>query len=183
MAEPADAEGLLMIYRPYVEHTAITFEHTVPTVEEFSERIRKTLETYPYLVAMKAGKAVGYAYAGRFRQRKAYDWSVETSIYVKGNEKEKGIGRMLYSSLENLLAKQGVLNMNACIAYTEQENPYLTNGSVAFHKKMGFSLVGQFHQCGYKFRQWYDMVWMEKHIGKHLETPQAVRKVNEITDR
>ncbi|MBQ1351163.1 MAG: GNAT family N-acetyltransferase, partial [Oscillospiraceae bacterium] len=78
---------------------------------------------------------------------------------------------------------QGVLNMNACIAYTEQENPYLTNGSVAFHKKMGFSLVGQFHQCGYKFRQWYDMVWMEKHIGKHLETPQAVRKVNEITDR
>ena len=180
LAVPEDAEALLNIYRPYVEETAITFEYAVPTEEEFAARIRGTLTRYPYLIAEKNGHIAGYAYAGKFNQRAAYDWAVETSIYVEKMERGAGIGRELYDCLERLLAKQGILNLNACIAYAQQDTPYLTNGSLVFHEKLGFSLAGHFHRCGYKFRQWYDMVWMEKQIGVHSEEPSAVKSVQDL---
>ena len=81
-ASEADAPALLEIYAPYVDRTAITFEYEVPSVDEFASRIRNTLQKYPYLVAEKGGRILGYAYAGPFHDRPAYDWSVETSIYV-----------------------------------------------------------------------------------------------------
>ena len=86
-ASPADAQALLAIYTPYVVQTAITFEYDVPTPVEFTARIAATLEKYPYLVAEQDGVPVGYAYAGAFHERAAYDWSVETSIYVEQHQK------------------------------------------------------------------------------------------------
>ena len=86
IAEPEDAEALLAIYAPYVEETAITFEYAVPSVEEFQERIRNTLQQYPYLVAEDENGILGYAYAGRFQSRAAYDWAVETSIYIRKDQ-------------------------------------------------------------------------------------------------
>lgn len=112
-AKTSDAEELLVIYRPYIENTAITFEYDVPSVEEFADRIKTTLERYPYLVAELDGKIVGYAYAGVFKGRKAYNWSVETSIYVSLDNHENGIGRLLYEKIEEILKKQGVTNANA----------------------------------------------------------------------
>ena len=166
-AKPEDAEKLLAIYAPYVEQTAITFEYEVPTVEEFRERIHNTLKKYPYLVAEQGGEPVGYAYVGPFHDRPAYDWAVETSIYVDQNKKRMGIGKKLHEALEEELRNRGFLNMNACIAYPAQEDEYLTRNSVEFHAHLGYRMVGQFHQCGYKFHRWYDMVWMEKLLAPH----------------
>lgn len=175
IAKPEDAEELLSIYAPYVEWTAITFEYTVPTVEEFRERLYNTLKKYPYLVAEQNGEILGYAYAGPFKAKAAYAWSVETSIYVKAGERRRGLGRLLYEALERQLKKQGILNLYACIAYPEIEDEYLTEDSVHFHKKMGYRMIGTFYQCGYKFHRWYHMVWMEKMIGEHLEHQPMVK--------
>lgn len=171
-AKEADVAGLLAIYAPYVEHTAITFEYEVPTLEEFTDRIRQTKTKYPYLVAKRDGKVLGYAYAGQFHAREAYAWAVETSIYVHESCKHTGIGGKLHAALEEALKEQGFLNMNACIAYAPNEDEYLTNNSVEFHAHLGYRMVGQFYQCGYKFGRWYDMVWMEKLIGEHGANPK-----------
>ena len=174
VAMEADAGELLKIYEPYVRNTAITFEYEVPEVEEFAGRIRKTLRRYPYLVAVDGKEIVGYAYASPFHERKAYDWAVEVSVYVKREKRRMGIGRILYKKLEQELKKMNIVNVNACIAYPSSEDEYLTDDSVRFHESMGYRMVGRFYQCGYKFHRWYDMVWMEKHIGEHLENQPEV---------
>ena len=174
-AVPADAPALLAIYAPYVAQTAITFEYDVPTETEFACRIADTLKKYPYLVAEQDGVPVSYAYAGKFHDRAAYDWSVETSIYVEQHQKRRGIGRLLHDALEQELRRRHFLNMTACIACPLGESdPYLTRDSIRFHEKLGYRMVGEFHQCGYKFGRWYHMVWMEKHIGDHADTPLPV---------
>ena len=127
IAKEEDAEALLAIYAPYIEHTVITYEYDVPTVEEFRGRIRHVLERYPYLVAELNGEICGYAYASAFHDRPAGGWNVETSIYVDQNKKGIGIGTALYDKLEKILKRQNILNMNACIACTEIEDEYLTN--------------------------------------------------------
>lgn len=167
VVSPEDAEELLAIYAPYVEHTAITFEYEVPSLWEFRERICHVLEKYPYLAAEVDGQIAGYAYAGVFHDREAYDWCVETSIYVDQSSRKMGIGGKLHHALEEVLKLQGILNLNACIAYPEEEDEYLTKNSVEFHRHLGYDMVGEFHNCGYKFDRWYHMVWMEKMIGEH----------------
>lgn len=180
MANPADAQALLNIYAPYVINTAITFEYDVPSVEEFASRIAHTLEKYPYLIAEEGGNILGYAYASPFHDRPAYDWAVETSIYVDQNIKHRGIGRKLHDALESTLREQGILNMNACIAYPPEEDEHLDKNSIEFHAHMGYRLVGEFYKCGYKFNRWYNMVWMEKLIGEHL-SDQKPPKFNRLT--
>lgn len=98
-ASPGDAQALVRIYAPYVTDTAITFEYGVPSEKEFAARIAGTLERYPYLVAERDGAPVGYAYAGAFHSRPAYDWAVETSIYVDRTQRRGGVGRALYAAL------------------------------------------------------------------------------------
>lgn len=75
---------------------------------------------------------------------------------------------------EKVTREQNIINLNACIAYTETEDEHLTNDSVNYHEHLGYSLVGTFHKCGYKFGKWYDMVWMEKMLGEHPDKPLAV---------
>ena len=176
----ADAEELLNIYTHYIEHTAITFEYEVPTVEEFAERIRNVLRKFPYLAAVADGEIVGYAYVSPFKERAAYDWAVETTVYVHKDKKGMGIGKALYLMLEEILTKQNILNMEACIAYTDTEDEYLTNDSVRFHEKLGYRMVGKFMKCGYKFDRWYNMVWMEKHIGEHKQNQEPVKSFSEV---
>ena len=173
-AKEQDAEACLEIYAPYVEHTAITFEYEVPSLGEFRGRILKTEEKYPWIVAEAGGRILGYAYAGAFHGRAAYDWAVETSIYVDRNRRGEGIGGMLYAALERALKEQNILNLNACIAWPDGEDEYLTTDSESFHRHLGYRLVGEFHQCGYKFGRWYHMIWMEKHSGPHPDHPAAV---------
>lgn len=176
-----DAEELLKIYAPYVEQTAVTFEYEVPTLAEFRERMSRVLAKYPYLVAEEDGELLGYAYVSPFKERPAYDWAVETSIYVKMDCRRLGVGRKLYEELEKILKLQNILNMEACIACPQGEtDDYLTRDSIRFHEKMGYRMVGEFCQCGYKFHRWYNMVWMEKHIGEHKETQPEIIQFPDI---
>ena len=172
-AAASDAEGLLAIYAPYVRRTAITFEYDVPSAREFRHRIESTLEFYPYLVAEEEDRLIGYAYAGRFQPREAYDWAVETSIYLDVNVRGRGIGTWLHAELERACRSMNVQNMDACIAAPrEADDPHLTDASIGFHEHLGYRMVGRFEQVGYKFGRWYDMVWMERLIGDHA-TPAS----------
>ena len=161
---PEDAAALAALYAPYVRATAITFEYEPPTAEEFRRRICHTLERYPYFAAESEGRIVGYAYAGPFHPRAAYDWDAELSIYVDQDCRGMGVGRRLYTALEQALADMHLRNLYACIACPPAEDEFLTLDSVRFHSRMGYSAVGTFRRCGYKFGRWYDMVWMEKCI-------------------
>lgn len=112
----SDARELLDIYAYYVNETAVSFEYEVPSLDEFEARIRGISAKYPYIKAVDdEGIILGYAYAGCFKNRSAYDWSVETTVYVRKDMRRKGIGRMLYTELEKMLCNMGILNMNACI--------------------------------------------------------------------
>ena len=179
-ATPDDAEQLLKIYAPYVEQTAISFEYTVPKIEEFRDRIKNTLKKYAYLVAEVDGQIAGYAYAGAFKGRAAYDWAVETTIYLDETQKKKGIGKKLYQALEEVSKAQNILNLNACIAWPETEEEHSQMSSPAFHEHMGYRLVGKFHRCGYKFDRWYHMIWMEKLVGEHTPQPAPVIPFEEL---
>ena len=179
-AKPEDAKEILELYNYYIQNTAITFEVETPSLEEFTERIKKIQTRYPYLVAKENDRIIGYAYAAPFKTRAAYDWAVEVTVYVDQNLKKKGIGKKLYTALEAFLKKQGILNLYACIACPVKEDVYLTRNSIDFHSHMGYVTVGTFHQCGYKFDTWYDMVWMEKMIGNHTVPAALIKPIREI---
>lgn len=181
-ASPEDAPALLRVYAPYVKNTAITYEYDVPSVDEFSKRIETTLKRFPYLVLERGGEIIGYAYAGPLHSRPAYDWSVETSLYLSEDVRGGGLGRLLHDALENVLCEQGFLNMNACIAYPEKEDEYLTRNSAEFHAHLDYRMIGGFTKCSYKFRRWYGMVWMEKLIGEHLEDQPPVTPFPQIRE-
>lgn len=171
MASGDDAAELLAIYRPYVEETAITFEYTVPTVEEFRGRICHTLERFPYLKAVSDGQAAGYAYVSPFRTRAAYQWSVETSIYVRQDCRGRGVGTALYQTLEEILRRQGIRNLYAGIT---DPNP----ASQALHHAFGYRTVARYSACGYKLDRWHDVIWMEKFLVKNDTAPQPVIPVD-----
>ncbi|WP_049519981.1 GNAT family N-acetyltransferase [Streptococcus dysgalactiae] len=180
LATLEDAEALLAIYAPYVTDTAVTFDYEVPDLEAFKKRMIQIMAFYPYLVAEEAGSILGYAYASAFHARAAYAWSAEVTIYLAMENKGKGFGTKLYQALERYLTKMGILNCNACIASTACESPYLANHSQLFHEKMGYQLVGKFQQVGYKFDQWFDMIWMEKMLGDHnlaITKPKSIQEL------
>ena len=171
MASGDDAAELLAIYRPYVEETAITFEYTVPTVEELRGRICHTLARFPYLKAVCDGQAAGYAYVSPFRTRAAYQWSVETSIYVRQDCRGRGVGTALYQTLEEILRRQGIRNLYAGIT---DPNP----ASQALHHAFGYRTVARYSACGYKLDRWHDVIWMEKFLVKDDTAPQPVIPVD-----
>ena len=156
-ANLADAQAIQVIYAPYVEKTAITFEYEVPSVQEFEKRICKTLEKYPYLVAEENGQVLGYAYASTYYARTAYDWTTELSIYVAKEARGQGIGSALYTALEEELQARGYLRFLACIAVPNE-------ASISMHEKRGYVQVAHFPKIGYKFNKWHDIVWMQKTI-------------------
>ncbi len=167
IAKEDDAEELLKIYSYYVKNTAITFEQKVPSLEEFTNRIKETLINYPYLVAVVDGKIVGYIYASCFRTRESYICSAATSIYIEKSYHRKGLGKKLYSELCNILLKQNITNVYAGAADPIEEDEYLTHNSEYFHKSMGFEIVAKYNKCAIKFGKWYNLIEMEKIIGEH----------------
>ncbi len=161
-ARPDDADRLLKIYAWYVINTAVTFDYDVPSPEVFRQRIEHTLKKYPYLVLEENGVIQGYAYAGVFKDRAAYDHCCETTIYLAHDARGRGYGKLLYAALEEALKARGIINLYACIGDPIVPDEYLTKDSEMFHRHLGYETVGQFHRCGYKFGRWYNMIWMEK---------------------
>src|SRR5574344_1368153 len=148
-AQFEDAANLVAIYAPYVEKTAITFETQVPTVEDFENRIKKTMKKFPYLVAIEEGQIVGYAYASTYYARAAYDWTVELSVYVQKEARGKGVGTLLYTALEEELTARGFKNFLACIAL-----PNTT--AVALDVKSGYERMEHLKEIGFIFDCKYD---------------------------
>lgn len=174
LAAAADAGAILAVYAPYVQNTAITFEYDVPEPGAFRDRVAETLKNYPYLVAEDGGRIVGYAYAGPFRVRAAYQHAAEMSIYIDGRYRQRGIGGALYRELEERLIRQNVFTVYAGVTTSDRkDDAYVTDGSVHFHEKMGYKKVGEHHLCGYKFNQWYNLAWFEKVLGNRPEKPGA----------
>ena len=141
--ELQDAENLVNIYRPYVEHTAITFDYTVPSVHEFEEKISKSIQSYPFLVAEEGDDLLGYAYASEFYPKDAYKWTAEITIYLDEKYVEKVLERSCIMKLEKQLYDRGICRLTSCIAYPDE-------GSVSFHEKRGFRKVAHFEKVGYK---------------------------------
>jgi len=157
MALAGDAPAVRAIYAPTIETTAISFELTVPTVEEMAERIIGRQPAHPWLVAERDGTVAGYAYAGRFSGRAAYDWSVETSVYVDSAARGSGVGRELYAALMALLEAQGYRQAMAGIALP---NP----ASVALHERAGFVPAGVYLAAGWKLGRWHDVGWWQRSL-------------------
>lgn len=175
-----DARALLDIYTPYVLNTAVTFEYEPPTEEEFRSRIEHITARFPYLVAQRGDELLGYAYAKPFHERPAFSWTAESSIYLRSDAIGLGLGRRLYGELEALLKKQGIVQLVALVAATENEDEYLSNHSSAFHRHMGFEEFGRLSRCGCKFSRWYDMLWLVKTLNPHSQPQSAVRSVHEV---
>ena len=163
-AKLEDAERLVEIYSHYVLNTAVSFEYVVPTVAEFQERMKKIMGKYPYLVAEKDGLIVGYTYASPYSCREAYAWSVANSIYLDKDYRRQGIGSLLYRELEKVLKEQGIINLLAGVAFSEEEDEYLTHDSFNYHKHMGYEKVAHMKDIGKKFDRWYDLLWLQKKI-------------------
>ncbi len=159
-----DAARLVEIYSYYVLNTAVSFEYEVPSVEEFTERMKNVMKKYPYLVAVKDDYVVGYVYAGIYSPRDAYSWTVANSIYVDKDYRRQGIGALMYAELEKRLKDLGIVNMLAGSAFGEAEDEYLSHDSYEFHTHMGYEKVAQLKGVGKKFDRWYDLLWMQKKL-------------------
>jgi L-amino acid N-acyltransferase YncA len=165
LATPDDALGVHAIYAPVVRETAISFELEPPTVEEMQKRIMKTLERWPWLVCEYRGKLLGYVYASQHREREAYQWSVDVSVYIQARVRRAGVGRALYRSLFKLLALQGFYQAYAGITLP---NP----ASVGLHESLGFQPVGVYRTVGYKLGAWHDVGWWQLALQPQATLPQ-----------
>ena len=171
-ATEADADALLAVYAPYIE-TPVTFEYTCPTAAEFAARIREISAVYPYLVLESEGHIIGYAYAHRARERAAYDWLAELSVYLHPAHTGRGLGKRLYALLLDLLTMQGIKTAMGCVA---APNP----ASEALHASLGFTLVGTSQCSGYKNGRWHDVLWYEKPLGAYDVPPAPVTPIGQL---
>lgn len=149
-----DAAACAAIYAPYVRDTAISFEDIPPTPAEMAARIERLTNTHAWLVAENEHEILGYAYACPHRERAAYRWTTEVSVYVDGRQQRRGAGRQLYDSLLNSLTEQGYQVALAVIGLPNDP-------SVAFHESFGFEPAGVFHRLGFKFGEWWDVGWWQ----------------------
>lgn len=156
-AVAADAEQILAIYRPIVETTAISFELVSPNEEDIAGRINSALKLHEWLVALDSVGIAGYAYASQYRPREAYNFATETTVYVKADQRGKGVARCLYGALLESLGSRGFRRAYAGIALPNA-------ASVALHKSVGFEAIGVFPEAGFKFENWHDVSWWQRRI-------------------
>jgi phosphinothricin acetyltransferase len=168
LATVDDAEQILAIYAPFCRDTPVSFEMQPPTVEEMGQRIAKTLKSLPWLVCANEAQIIGYAYASLHRERAAYGWSVDVSVYVREGLHRKGLGRALYTSLFAVLRLQGYYN---AVAGTTLPNP----GSIGLHQAMGFQPVGVYRNIGFKCGAWHDVAWWHLSLREPSPEPQPPR--------
>ena len=171
-ALPEDAEALLDIYAQYID-TSVTFEYELPTREEFRRRIADITAVYPYLVHETEGVIDGYAYAHRFAERAAYQWSAELSVYLDRNARGRGLGRTLYAALMDLVHLQGVRTVYGLVTTPNERSDRL-------HLGMGFTPAGVTRNAGYKLGMWRSVTIYEKVIGDYTDDPAPLKSIRDI---
>jgi len=173
IATPKDSNAILLIYARYIRDTSLTFETDVPSEQDFAVRIQAYLENWPWLVYEHNGIIAGYAYASRYRERSAYQWSVECSVYIHDDYLRSGIASQLYTTLFALLQAQGFNNVYAVINLPNDR-------SVAFHEKMGFQYFATYEKVGYKLGKWKNVGWWQLQLNEYIEEPPAPIKFESL---
>lgn len=173
LAEEKDASAMRDIYAYYVEHTHVSFEYAAPDKDEFLSRVRTTTAEFPWLVCLQDELVIGYAYAHKHRERDAYQWSPESTIYLASDFHTKGIGRILYETLFAMLKVQGYHNVFAGVALPNEK-------SVAIHQRLGFEDVGIFKKVGFKNGKWHDTRWFQLNLQPHGDAPEAPGKCERL---
>ena len=165
VATPADAAGCLAIYRPFVESTPVTFERTVPSVDEFAGRMAEVLKRHPWLVCEEQDRIQGYVYATYYRPRPAYQWGLETTVYLAPDARGQGVATVLYRNLLECLRRQGIVNAYAAITLPN-------DASVALHERLGFLFLGQYDATGYKLGAWHTVGWWQLRLSPLPDQPR-----------
>lgn len=173
LATEKDAQATLAIYAPYVTDTAITFDYDVPSEMEFAEKIRHITTDFPWLVCEIEGEIVGYVYASKHREKTAYQWSAESTVYFSSSYHRKGLAKILYETLFSLLKLQGYVNVYAGVTLPNEK-------SEGFHLAQGFEVIGDFTKIGYKLGKWRDVRWYQRHLNAHSENPPLPKKMSEV---
>jgi L-amino acid N-acyltransferase YncA len=168
-----DAAGILAIYAPYIENTSFTFETGVPSIPAFAERINTYLVNWPWLVYETGGVIAGYAYATRYRERVAYQWCTESSVYVHDDFRRQGIAKALYTALTGILRLQGFRNVYAVINLPNDK-------SVKFHESCGFTYFATYENVGYKLGKWKNVGWWQLSINDYTDDPPVPVKFSEL---
>lgn len=171
-ATKEDSLALLKIYSQYID-TAITFEYILPTEQEFSQRIETIIAAYPYLVCEQNGQIVGYAYAHRFKERAAYQWNAELSVYIDQECTLKGLGRRFYQIMIDMLKLQGVKTVYGIVTVPNERSEKL-------HHSFGFTRLGTYHNTGYKCGKWRDVAIFEKEIAAYNTEPAPFIPIRQV---
>jgi phosphinothricin acetyltransferase len=163
-ATEQDAAACAAIYAPYVTDTAITFEYEPPTEAQLGARIAAALRTHAWLVLEDGGRVVGYAYGGPHKERAAYRWSCEVSVYLEPGRRRGGGGRALYAALLTRLTERG---FRTAVAGMTLPN----DASVGLHRALGFEPVGTYRRIGWKHGAWHDVAWVQRSLGPDETSP------------
>ncbi|TKD50867.1 GNAT family N-acetyltransferase [Sphingomonas baiyangensis] len=175
-AEPGDAAAIAAIYAPFVMSGTVSFETDAPDARAMRSRMAASDGQYPWLVATNGadeGGVLGYAYGGRFRDRPAYAWTVETSIYLAGDAQRRGVGRLLYEALLDTLRAQGFTQAIGVITLPN-------DASITLHEQVGFRRAGVYREIGFKFGRWIDVGFWQRELNDSAVPPPAVRPFSAV---
>jgi L-amino acid N-acyltransferase YncA len=166
-AVTGDGAACAAIYAPFVDGSAVSFEYEAPTADELARRIERYSETHAWLVAEDGGRVIGFAYGTPHRERAAYQWATEVSIYIDSGHHRRGAGRALYGELFSLLARRGYKLALAGIALPNE-------ASVSLHESFGFEPIGVYRGIGFKDGAWRDVGWWQLQLGPQDAQPPAL---------
>jgi L-amino acid N-acyltransferase YncA len=174
LAEAGDAAQIAAIYAPFCLETAVSFETAAPDEAAMRDRIQTLTQRYPWLVAVSgSGNVLGYAYAGKHRERAAYRWSVDFTAYLAPEAKRRGIGTELYRVLVKVCQALGYCRAFAGITLPNE-------ASVRLHEKIGFRPIGVYRRVGFKQGRWHDVGWWSLDLLPEEDAPREPRSIGEI---
>ena len=169
----SDAPKIAEIYAPFVDGSAVSFEMEPPAADIMAGRVEKPWPTHPWIVAEDEGEVVGYAYGSPYRERKAYQWAVEVTVYLEPAARGKGLGRKLYNVLIDILTRQGFTKAYGVVTLPNA-------GSAALHEAVGFHHFATYRNIGFKNGSWHDVGWWERDLAPCIVPQPELKTLTEL---